>query len=90
MRAIANHNINPWPEGTVLAKVSWQQKPDRDGVTKTGEFGHVGFMIKHSCKYKATAGWGWAQWNGIELKPLGQGYNLCKRMRSVPHTAAQK
>jgi hypothetical protein len=72
MRAISDHNINPWPDGTVLAKVLWQQEPERQGVTRTGEFGHAGFMIKDSRKYASTAGWGWAQWNGIELKPLGK------------------
>jgi hypothetical protein len=78
IRAIADHNINPWPDGTVLAKVSWQQEPDRLGVTRTGEFGHVGFMIKNSRKYASTAGWGWAQWSGIDLMPFGKDRNFVK------------
>jgi hypothetical protein len=78
IRAIADHNINPWPDGTVLAKVSWQQGPDAQGVTRTGEFGHAGFMIKNSRKYASTAGWGWAQWSGLDLKPYGKDADFVK------------
>ncbi len=78
IRAIADHNISPWPEGTVLAKVSWQQKPDQYGVTRTGKFGHVGFLIKNSRKFASTAGWGWAQWTGLELKPFGKDANFAR------------
>lgn len=71
MRAIADNRINPWPNGTAFAKVSWRQQPDENGVIQTGKFEQVAFMIKNSEKYASTAGWGWAQWMGTELKPFG-------------------
>ncbi len=72
IRAIADHKINPWPDGTAFAKVSWARQPDQDGVIRTGKFEQVAFMIKDSKKYAATAGWGWAQWMGTELEPFGK------------------
>jgi heme-binding protein/cytochrome P460 len=71
IRAIAANNINPWPNGTAFAKVSWMRQADDNGVIRTGKFEQVAFMIKDSGKYASTAGWGWAQWMGAELKPFG-------------------
>ncbi len=37
VKAIAEKHINPWPDGTVFAKVAWQQAaPDDKGVVKAG------------------------------------------------------
>jgi hypothetical protein len=71
IEAIADHNINPWPNGTAFAKVSWRQQPGEDGEIRTGQFEQVAFMIKNNEEYASTAGWGWAQWMGSELKPFG-------------------
>ena len=71
IQAIAESHINPWPDGSTLAKVVWQQKAGEGGAIATGEFVHVALMIKDKAKYAATAGWGWAQWNGTALKPFG-------------------
>ena len=71
MKAIADGSINPWPDGTILAKVAWRQQPDENGIRQSGMFLQVAFMIKNAKKYASTAGWGWAQWVGAELKPYG-------------------
>ncbi len=71
IQAIADHRINPWPDGTIFAKVAWQQHPDANGVIHTGQFIQVEFMIRDSRKYAATKGWGWARWRGVDLKPYG-------------------
>jgi hypothetical protein len=72
VKAIAEHNINPWPDGTAFAKVAWQQAaPDAQGVVKTGAFIQVELMIKDSRKYADTDGWGWGRWRGADLKPYG-------------------
>ena len=71
IEAIANHRINPWPDGATFAKVAWQQQPDETGVVRTGAFVQVEFMIKDSEKYAATKGWGWGRWRGADLKPYG-------------------
>jgi len=71
IKAIAENHINPWPDGTVFAKVTWMEQPDGSGVIHTGAFVQVELMIKDSHKYASTAGWGWGRWRGAELKPYG-------------------
>jgi hypothetical protein len=72
MQAIADHKINPWPDGTVFAKIAWAQQVDANGDTKTGSFIQVEFMVKDSSKYASTGGWGYARWRGMDLKPYGK------------------
>jgi hypothetical protein len=73
IKAIAENHINPWPDGTVFAKVAWQQtQPDDQGVAKTGKFVQVELMIKDSTKYASSEGWGWGRWRGTDLKPYGK------------------
>ena len=74
--AIKRKTINPWPDGTVFAKVSWRQLSRENGETETGEFLQVAFMIKNAAKYSSTAGWGWAEWLGSELRPFGTDANF--------------
>lgn len=71
IKAIADNRINPWPDGTTLAKVAWTQQPDENGIQQSGVFLQVALMIKGAEKYASTAGWGWAQWTGTDLKPYG-------------------
>jgi cytochrome c553 len=72
VRAIEQQHTNPWPDGTTFAKVAWEQLIDADGQSHAGEFKQVEFMIKGAKKYKSTAGWGWARWKGMDLKPYGK------------------
>lgn len=72
IKAIAENHINPWPDGTTLAKVTWYQQPDGTGFVRTGAFEQVELMIKDSTKYASTAGWGWGRWRGTDLKPYGK------------------
>jgi hypothetical protein len=78
IQAIADHKINPWPNGTVFAKVSLSRLPDQDGLMRPGRFEQVAFMIKDSKRYASTAGWGWAQWMGTELKPFGKNADFAR------------
>jgi hypothetical protein len=71
IRAVANHQIQPWPDGAAFAKVAWQAVPDGQGVLRTGKFVQVEFMVKDKVKYKSTTGWGFGRWLGPELKPYG-------------------
>jgi hypothetical protein len=71
IKTIAENRINPWPDGTIFAKVAWSQQPDGKGFVRTGEFQQVEFMIKDSKKYASTAGWGWARWRRTGLRPYG-------------------
>jgi hypothetical protein len=72
LKAIADGRINPWPDGTAFAKVTWFQQPDGTGAIHTGAFQQVELMIRDSNKYASTAGWGWGRWRGLELKPYGK------------------
>lgn len=72
VQAIADNNTNPWPDGTVFAKVAWAQAADSTGLIRAGEFKQVEFMIKDQKKYADTEGWGWARWRGKELTPYGK------------------
>ena len=72
VEAIKNHQINPWPNGSILAKTAWKQQLGKDGLISTGQFIQVEFMIKDDQKFKSTEGWGWARWKGNDLKPYGE------------------
>ncbi len=72
LKAISDGKINPWPDGTVLAKVAWKQLMDSTGMIQPGEFLQVEFMIKDTKKYSTTKGWGWARWKGMDLVPYGK------------------
>lgn len=71
-RAIAANQTNPWPDGTVLAKVAWDELVESDGTIRMGEFRQVAFMFKNAAKYAATQGWGYAQWVSAQLEPYGK------------------
>jgi cytochrome c553 len=72
IKAVRDKQVNPWPDGTMFAKIAWDQKVDPNGQTRTGAFEQVEFMQKHSRKYASTLGWGWGRWLGPELKPYGK------------------
>jgi Haem-binding domain/Cytochrome P460 len=73
IKAIAENHINPWPDGTVFAKVTWQEPvPDANGLVKTGAFVQTELMIKDAKKYASTEGWGFGRWRGTDLKPYGK------------------
>jgi mono/diheme cytochrome c family protein len=71
VKAIQAGEINPWPDGTMFAKVAWYQIADADGSIRPGKFEQVEFMIKDSRKYADTKGWGWARWLDTDLHPFG-------------------
>jgi len=74
IKAARDGNINPWPDGTIFAKLVWKDKTHEKWQTATipGEFVHAEFMIKDTKKYSATGGWGFARWLGMEQKPYGK------------------
>jgi mono/diheme cytochrome c family protein len=78
IKALADKQINPWPDGTAFAKISWFPQTDADGTVRTGAFFQVEFMIRDSKKYAATKGWGWARWRGTDLKPYGKDSNFAQ------------
>ncbi len=63
--------VSPWPDGTRFAKIAWLQESRPDGLVHPGGFWQVELMVKDARRYKATDGWGWGRWRGVNLKPYG-------------------
>ncbi|WP_426670105.1 heme-binding domain-containing protein [Mucilaginibacter sp. McL0603] len=72
VKAIRENNIHPWPNGTIFAKVAWDQLEDKDGNTTTGAFKQIEYMIKDDKKYASTKGWGWARFKTPKMVPYGK------------------
>ena len=72
IKAIRENHINPWPNGTIFAKVAWDKLSDKDGNVKTGAFKQVEYMIKEDQKYASTAGWGFARFKTPKMLPYGK------------------
>ena len=73
IQAARNNNTQPWPRGTILAKLVWKQTTEEHwpSAIAPDKFVHAEFMIKDSEKYKSTGGWGYARWLGMKQKPYG-------------------
>lgn len=73
VEATRSGNTNPWPEGTILAKLVWEEtKEDHwQAAIAPGQFTHAEFMVKNTDLYQSTGGWGYARWIGTEQKPYG-------------------
>lgn len=73
IQAARAKHTNPWPEGSILAKLVWEDKTHDAWSTATvpGSFVHAEFMVKDSQKYFSTGGWGFARWLGLEQRPYG-------------------
>jgi len=74
VKAARMGKTNPWPEGSILAKLVWKDEihPKWTKATVPGEFVHAEFMIKDSAKYQETGGWGFARWIGMNQAPYGK------------------
>ena len=72
VKAVRENNINPWPKGSIFAKVAWNQVSGADSTIRTGAFEQVEFMIKDAQKYASTAGWGWARFKTTKMLPYGK------------------
>jgi len=70
-KALKDKNINPWPKGSVIAKVVWQKLEDSDGNVRQGRFINIQYMVKDNEKFKDTEGWGFAKFETPALKPAG-------------------
>ena len=73
VRAVGERKTQPWPDGTVFAKIALQAVDDGRGHVTAGKFVQVEFMVKDHAKYASTEGWGFARFRGDDLKPYGKG-----------------
>jgi len=90
IKASRSGQINPWPKGTILAKLVWKntEHPQWNAAIVPGEFVHSEIMIKDAVKYKATGGWGFARWKGAEQQPYGEDESFAQECFSC-HTHAK-
>ena len=74
IEAAKSGKTNPWPDGSILAKLVWKdsQHEKWPAATVPGKFVHAEFMIKDAKMYAATGGWGFARWLGTEQQPYGK------------------
>ncbi|RJQ56139.1 MAG: cytochrome P460 [Nitrospiraceae bacterium] len=74
IKAAREGKTNPWPDGTIFAKLVWKNRAHEKwpAATIPGDFVHAEFMHKDSKKYESTGGWGFARWLGMEQKPYGK------------------
>lgn len=78
MKAARERNTNPWPDGTVIANVVWEQIADSNWPNSitVDKFLRVEFMLKDlESNTGNDSGWAWARWTGTELTPFGSGEN---------------
>ncbi len=61
--------LNPWAEGSILAKVKWKESIHKNWVAAIvpGEFEAAEAMVKDSKKYASTGGWGFGKWQDNNL-----------------------
>jgi hypothetical protein len=61
--------VQPWPDGVVIAKLSWKASISSDWPQAVipGEFVGAEAMVKDSKKYSETGGWGFGRWEGQSL-----------------------
>lgn len=74
INAVRSGRTNPWPQGSILAKLVWnnRQHPIWESAIVPGDFVHSEIMIKDRKKYKQTKGWGFARWKGETQQPYGK------------------
>ena len=79
IEAAEKGQTNPWPDGTMIAKVVWKEKnlEDWEDAVVPGKLVHTEFMMKDSKLYFESYGWGWARWLGEEQKPFNEGPGSC-------------
>lgn len=78
IKAIKENKTNPWPNGSIIAKVGWEQIVDKEGNITTGAFKQVEYMTKDDNKFKETAGWGWSRFRTTKLVPYGETESFTK------------
>ncbi|MEW6713515.1 MAG: cytochrome P460 family protein [Nitrospirota bacterium] len=80
IQAAAEGKTNPWPDGSILAKLVWKDATHEKWPTASipGKFVHAEFMIKDAKKFSATGGWGFARWLGMEQQPYGKDADFAK------------
>ena len=80
IEAARSGRTNPWPDGSIFAKLVWKETQHEKWPTAIvpGKFVHAEFMFKDAKKWPATGGWGFARWLGMEQQPYGKDADFVK------------
>lgn len=64
---------DPWPDGSILAKIVWKDRIHENwkDATVPGGLVHAEFMVKDKKRFGRTGSWGFARWKGEQLEPYG-------------------
>ena len=64
-------DIEPWPEGSMLAHYVWAAgtNPDWDAMVAPGPFAALTFMVRNGVTFADDGGWAYGVWNTPELTP---------------------
>lgn len=71
VKAIRANQIHPFPDGSTIVKAVWNIVEEPNGDVLPGSFANVQIMTKDDKRFSETGGWGYAKFNGTELKPYG-------------------
>lgn len=71
VKAIRENNIHPFPEGSTVVKAVWNSIEDESGNITPGSLNSIQIMTKNNAQFPESKGWGFAKFNGIQLKPYG-------------------
>jgi hypothetical protein len=71
VKAIKANRINPFPGGSTIVKVVWNSIEEPNGDILPGSLNSVQIMTKDEKRFADSKGWGFAKFNGINLKPYG-------------------
>ncbi|MGS2738183.1 heme-binding domain-containing protein [Sinomicrobium sp. M5D2P17] len=78
IKALKEKQINPFPDGAIVAKAVWEQVEGKHGEILPGKFVNVQIMEKNARKYTNTEGWGFAKFSTLELTPYGETADFAK------------
>lgn len=69
INAARSGKTKPWPDGTIIAKLSWKEQihPNWQQAIVPGKFVGAEAMLKDSKKFPETGGWGFGHWEGKSL-----------------------
>ncbi|HEU4552709.1 MAG TPA: heme-binding domain-containing protein [Chitinophaga sp.] len=70
-KAVKENHMQPFPEGSAIVKVVWNSIEEKDGGITPGSLNSVQIMVKDSRRFPGSKGWGFAKFNGVQLKPYG-------------------
>lgn len=62
----------PFPAGSILVKAVWNSIEEANGDITPGSLNSIQMMVKDPERFPDTAGWGFAKFNGLTLKPYGK------------------